>query len=531
MKRFASFALLLLAPVLSAAETPAGNWKLKLPTQDRKSVVFLLSFAEAEGKWTGEFLGTNAQIKAEPKIATIKIDGDHLSFDLAMGQGVTLSFDGVIAKGGKKITGTLANGATTPILTELFPSKLKKADDPFELAREDFEQLESGVELFEAGFAVIGSAAEKKLTAEDARGIADKVTKAATQYGPRWERIVALRLANEFAGQAGFADVALAQARRAERSLADDEPVNAQLEVLETLVRVLTKSGKADDAKKYSVPIMKLAAKDVADYAKETLKFEMPEYKGRTAKSDRVVLLEMFTATEAEQSVAAAIAFDGLLKTFKPNEVALVSYHFPFEAGEPLGTPEGEERFKLYQEGIRSIPGVFLNGKPLQVPAVGAQGAKAVYNGLRKLIEETLEKPATAKLAVTVTKDDKGFTAKANVTDLEKPGEKMFLRFLLVEERVRYVGGNGVRFHQNVVRAMPGGAKGTALTMKAQEVSAAFAPDDLRAKLTKYLDDFAKKADFPKSDRPLDLKNLKVIALIQDDATGEVLTAAQVDVK
>lgn len=531
MKRFALLALLLLAPALPAAENPAGNWKLKLPAQGGKFITFLMAFGETDGKWVGDFLGTNAQIKAEPKIAALKFEGDHIAFNLTMSPEVVLSFDGVIAKGGKKISGTLSNGSSSPILTDLYPSKLKKVGDPFELAREDFEQIEGGAELFEIGFTIIASAAEKKLTADDGRGLADKLAKASAQYGPRWERIVALRLANEFAGQEGFAEVALAQARRAERSMTDDEPVNAQLEVTGALVKVLTKAGKAEDAKKYAVPMQKLALKDVADYYKESLKFELPEYKGRMAKSDRLVVMELFTSTEADEAVAASVAFDGLLKTFKPSDLVVVQYHFPFGNAEPLSTPEGEDRLKLYQEGIQGVPGILLNGKPLQLRGAGAAGAKATYNGLRKLIEDALEKPATAKIALTVTKDDKGFTAKASVSDLEKPGDKIFLRFLLVEERIRYVGGNGVRFHQNVVRAMPGGSKGIALTMKSQDVSAAIAPDDIRGKLTKYLDEFAKKAEFSKPDRPMDLKNLKVIAIIQDDATGEVLNATQVDVK
>ena len=36
--------------------------------------------------------------------------------------------------------------------------------------------------------------------------------------------------------------------------------------------------------------------------------------------------------------------------------------------------------------------------------------------------------------------------------------------------------------------------------------------------------------EFVFADRPLDLKGLKVVALVQDDATGEVVQAAQFDV-
>ena len=52
--------------------------------------------------------------------------------------------------------------------------------------------------------------------ADDVRAILDRVNKAATAYGPRWERDVTLRLAEALAGQEGLGDVAVGagQARR-----------------------------------------------------------------------------------------------------------------------------------------------------------------------------------------------------------------------------------------------------------------------------------------------------------------------------
>ena len=46
----------------------------------------------------------------------------------------------------------------------------------------------------------------------------------------------------------------------------------------------------------------------------------------------------------------------------------------------------------------------------------------------------------------------------------------------------------------------------------------------------KYLEDFEKTSAFPNPDRPLALKKLKVIAMIQDDDSKEILQAIQLDV-
>ena len=98
----------------------------------------------------------------------------------------------------------------------------------------------------------------------------------------------------------------------------------------------------------------------------------------------------------------------------------------------------------------------------------------------------------------------------------------------MIEERIRYAASNGVRYHHNVVRAVPGG-KGIVLKAKAAEHTVTVNADEIRDTLTKYLDDAAKEADAPRGDRPLALKNLKLVAFIQNDSTGDVLNAVQVD--
>jgi hypothetical protein len=54
----------------------------------------------------------------------------------------------------------------------------------------------------------------------------------------------------------------------------------------------------------------------------------------------------------------------------------------------------------------------------------------------------------------------------------------------------------------------------------------------LRTGLIAELNDFQKKNDgLVFADRPLDLRSLLVVGFIQDDATHDVLQAAQADVK
>jgi len=101
-----------------------------------------------------------------------------------------------------------------------------------------------------------------------------------------------------------------------------------------------------------------------------------------------------------------------------------------------------------------------------------------------------------------------------------------------VEETVRYPGGNGMRLHHHVVRAMPGGADGITLAGKNESKQVTADLTELRGSLTKYLDDFvAKRGPFSKPNRPMDFKHLKVVAWVQNDEDGTVIQAAQADVK
>lgn len=531
----------LAAPAVAAP--PVGNWKFRasLPSQRGPvEITFLIAFTDTDGKWAADIVGTNPELRVEPKVTGVAVNGEAVKFAIEFSKGdVAYEFEGIASKDGKKLTGSYSLLGGPLRVTELVPTKLRKLSDPFELAREEFAQTDGGQPLFDAGYVVLARAAEKKLTADEVRGIAEKLTKAAAGYGPRWERATALKLAETLAGQEGLGEVAVTQARRAERMLTDDTPIAVQMLVLDTVAKVLTKSGKAADAKKYEADLAKLEAQDQAAYAKETLSFETPAFAGRKAKSGRVAVVEVFTGAEHAPSAPADAAYDGLLKTFKPADVLFLSYHIHFPAADPLANEDSMARAmaatKDDKEDQDPAPKLFVNGKdPLkgkEPPKGGAPGgaAKWRYAGGRAAIEKDLEEAARAKLSLSVAKGEKGLTVKAAVSELDKPGEKVRLRFAVVEPVVRYIAGNGERFHQNVVRAMPGGAGGFPLPKKDQEQTVPVNVDDLRAGLNKHLDDVAKRARAEFSDRPLKLKNLKVIAFIQDDATGDILTAAQVD--
>ena len=99
----------------------------------------------------------------------------------------------------------------------------------------------------------------------------------------------------------------------------------------------------------------------------------------------------------------------------------------------------------------------------------------------------------------------------------------------MVEDRVRYLGGNGLRYHHCVVRAMPGGSKGFPVKEKDIEQKLTIKIDEIRNDLNKYLSRYEEDENVKFPTLPVDLKNIRIVAFVQNDKTNEVLQAVQVE--
>ena len=108
------------------------------------------------------------------------------------------------------------------------------------------------------------------------------------------------------------------------------------------------------------------------------------------------------------------------------------------------------------------------------------------------------------------------------------------LHVAVVEDMVRYVGSNGIRFHNLVVRKLLGTPEGKPLAKPGTKVPVAELVNvaTIGAGLDTYLDTFEKgrsrpTAPFTFKNRVdhLDPKKLLIVAFVQNDQTKEILQA------
>ncbi len=507
-----------------AADAPMleGTWKFSFLNQNRMITPWLLKFQRKDGQLAAEVVATAPGGPKGITVDGVKIAGDQLRFDL-VNQGQKLSFEGKLPGGtDKKILGSFLLRALVP--AELEPTKLTSFD-PFEIAKEIMVTEKSGPELFQTALVLFEQAAAKKASPDDVRGWANKAFTASEAYGPRWQREVALTFAQLMLKDAAYPSLALEYARKARRLLDPAESWQNQMRVLSMLATTLDKAGKKDEAKEIDKEADAL-------YVKKMPPFAPVKYEGKPKENQRRVLVELFTGAQCGPCVAADLAFDALGKTYTAADVVLLQYHLHVPGPDPLTNEATVARSRFYDE-VEGTPTILFNGK-LKPKASGGGGideAKEKYDDYREAITDLLTQTSPLKLTAQASRKGEKIDVSATAADVPAPGEKIRLRLALVEEVVRYTGGNQIRFHHHIVRDFPGGAQGLALTQKTGKQALGVDLALLRAGTTKYLDETAKETPFPNDSRPLDLKNLYLVAFVQNDENKEILQSVQVKVE
>lgn len=558
LARFLAASLVLVPLLMSATAqqtTPslAGNWKITVLPRGAEFTLWLVQLREVQGKPQATLLAAGPPEFKATRVVDVQLDDKALRLTLEA-NGVTYSVVGYLPQGQARpgvllgSTGALGRRDLARLerteAKELTPETSQTIGGPaweaFEKAfttadpkereakfQEIVTQYDGQPVAFHALMHLVEHVAQYETSVETARERAEKALHLAAAYGREMELHTLIQLTLLLAKSPRTAPLAVEFGRKADKMLAPNDSLMLQARWARAFSVALRKIGADDEARAVAERLTAINARLDEEYLQTALPFPVEKYRGRKGKSDRVVLVELFTGTQCPPCVAADLACDALHQTYSAHEVVVIEYHLHIPGPDPLTNPDAEKRAAYYQ--VDATPLVLVNGQD-GPPVFGYRPqARERYRALRTFLDQRLESDALARLHVTVQSQDGAFEIKADYAGLKRPAETTRLRLAVVEDRVRYAAPNGRRFHHHVLRGFAGGADGVPLPAASGTHTVSVKLTDLRQSLAQYLQDLSKVVRFPDDELPLELQRLKVIAFIQDDKSREILQAALAD--
>ncbi|MCS7166183.1 MAG: hypothetical protein RMI91_01550 [Gemmatales bacterium] len=415
-------------------------------------------------------------------------------------------------------------GAFQSAANEAFLAVLKTAnlDRQIELLRDLLKKHSDHPVAIYAGIELIDRLGDLEGHTKEIQTLAEAALKLASRHGPALAGQVAWRIGSILLASSKAQGLAYTYLERAARILSEEAPASFQVRLYKALAKAYRASNQAAQAEALFAKIEALERRADEEYRREIPPFSVKPVPPRP-EPVRPLVLELFTGTQCPPCVAADVAFDALGQTYPESELILLQYHLHIPRADPLTNPDAINRSEFYQ--VRGTPTAFLNGKPL--PGLGGplSLAEARYKSLMKFIEDQRHNKPLCRIELKVHRQEKNLDIEATVSDHANLPEKARLILVLVEGEVRYAAPNGVRFHHHVVRAFPGGLEGISLGKERTHHKVRVNLADLETSLRNYLNDYAREEPFPDDEYPLELRKLKIVALVQDMESREIFHA------
>jgi hypothetical protein len=555
-----------------------GTWKL-LVLAFGDDEFALVKLSPQDGKIAGTVVDAQQMLLGRPQVKRLEQTGNLVTLTLSGPTGET-TFAGTIIQEGPS-AGKILGSYT--FRGELYPARLEKSTDTkvgnlnrqsslvssFQTAmreRDPKSKVKKLEELIQGNHgapnnqllysALLDAAEAAGLDAQKVENLIKQWSEEARPYGEGWVNEVRLKALKVIGANKNFAKLGVALAQEVDKAV-NDQAVEKKAAVVEILAKAARLSGMADLAEEADARRAKLELRLDEEYHHKVPPFHPTAYAGRKkAEGNQVVLMELFTGAECPPCVAADVAFDALLQTYKPADFIGLQYHLHIPGPDPLTNRDSLARQRYYGSEVRGTPSTFFNGKSEAGGGGGMGNSEGKYTEYREIIDKALESSKGARIELSANRagDQIKIVASAEMTpkgdgpkgeDAQgKPTgssaaksrgatekSKQILRLALTEESVRYTGGNKLRFHHHVVRALPGGANGKELAGGAGKIEVTIDLAEWKRGQESYLSDFAKSTSFPKPLPEIKLDDLAVVAFVQDDGDKRILDAVSVPVK
>jgi tetratricopeptide (TPR) repeat protein len=258
-------------------------------------------------------------------------------------------------------------------------------------------------------------------------------------------------------------------------------------------------------------------------------------YKATPARTNRMVLAEVFTGAGCPPCVSVDLGFDAALERYSRKDVAVLMYHLHIPQPDPLTNKWTTDRATYYR--ISGVPNFAVDGELDNRGGGDRSMAKVAYDRIVPKLDKALESAPVAQLALAASLEGSTVKVKATPSAITD-GKKVKLHIALVEEHMSYSGENGIRFHPMVVRALATGEKDQGLPVdQANPVAADYTFDlgKIASDTKAYLDDYEVngrhgKITFKAKPVKMDTSKLSVVAFLQDEDSKKVLQSAYVKI-
>lgn len=212
-------------------------------------------------------------------------------------------------------------------------------------------------------------------------------------------------------------------------------------------------------------------------------------YKPTASRTNKLVLLELFTGSGCPPCVASDLALDAAMERYADHVISLV-YHEHIPQPDPMVAANNNDR-RLYYS-VNGVPTFEIDGSMVardgSNPGGGGRpNTQSVYTNYTSSIDKALEVPAKAALNVKATGEGDQISVTVNVTSLPADAKDLRLHIVLAEKELKFTGENGIRFHPMAVRATAG-EKGAGLPITATGTTKyTFSLNQIKDEVTKSL--------------------------------------------
>ncbi len=551
----------------AAAQRPAeaafaGTWRITALLPDREQTLALLAIEARGGRLTGRFLAANVADLKTLQVIDPQVEGQALRFKVVTPYSTYLAVMYAPKNEARpnRLLGSYEVKGRRDLLRmektdarDIDFSKAMTMNPAMEdlnkvlglpTAREKEAALRNLIKKYQnwphytlpMALELLELALETKPSSDEVEARIDQVLKLAGGFGREMELQGYRLTAQILLGSERYANLALMQAQVAEKMLTAQDSPASQLRVLKTLRQALKAAQKSDPLSELQARIDPLEEQLDQEEEQAPLPFEVRPHEPRPEGANQAVVVELFNGVHQlpqaiiDPSVSASLLFLGLHRTYPASEVILMQHHLHIPDANPIACECSETRALFY--GINFVPAFFINGK--QHPSISGalEDVRGDFDHLRRTVDKMLADKAPLTLQLHVERDKDQIKARATVEGALNGGDADVprLHLFLVEERVRYQGSNGQRLHVHVVRRHLPLESSELKPGPAQTFEATLDLEAFRQQQAAYWDKTAKTDPFPDDDRPLALKKLKIIGLVQMEKSKAIRQAALAEV-